>query len=831
MMMVMIYAAYLLGKRKVFSTRRAWCIPVHLPAGIPGQYNGAAVPWALPDSDAKPCVLRSDIIARVGGMSVLANRKKYLFRHCQQGDECATLRALNEMSDAATIEGKEHIPAEPMLVIPNRMNAAALEALEAALGGRTKVAWMIEYELRPEAGVMQRLLKGEASGFTMPPRGMHREQLRGRILATLAAGRHVVLLPGRPAQAPAAPADVAPEMLRQLLEGYPYPVLPVHVGMYRHTHSPLVVTEGEYEQLSLTIRPALPPGPSAVDSVYAAWMEADAAQATRMVSQLYAAADAAAPAGATLPHVLLRSLLAHPGALVIDGVDNTQMTYRQLMVRATTLARQLRLHVASKRIGIILPPGKYSVIANVACLLAGITPVNIDYHFNSSAFESAASQAGLNRLITENRFIEMQPEFPWPLTRDILFIDALPDHGGQHLPLIVRFLRRVITPQRITKWIRTPEDTREDDEALAVYSAAPGGQVRGTMLSHRAVLAGAALSSSRLCLQPGARVLSALPFHHQAGLLHGLIYPLLAGQDIVTYSLPGAGKRLGELAREHGAGLAVFTPRQAAEVLETAEEGAFHSTRAFLIAGKATEHAWRLAHERQGIHLSECYLPQECAMPVACSMAPPPEAAEGRPALPCGAPGTAGLPLPGVAVRITDLDDPLLVQPRGVQGLVWVKGPGMVSALPEGGSTRPAHERWWCTGDVGMLREDGLLVVHGPRTRFSQIEGEIIFHGRVEQLMAKYLKVQDEPGPPKLAVIGVQDEDSGFDKLVLLSTVHKVLGPHDLITLHYALSNDHESTRMTPGRIIPLRSIPTLPDGQVDYARCMSLYQYLQQRQ
>lgn len=188
--------------------------------------------------------------------------------------------------------------------------------------------------------------------------------------------------------------------------------------------------------------------------------------------------------------------------------------------------------------------------------------------------------------------------------------------------------------------------------------------------------------------------------------------------------------------------------------------------------------------------------------------------------------------MPGVAVRITDMDDPLLLQPRGTLGLVWVKGPGMNSAEEESATTgdRPAHERWWCTGDVGMLREDGLLVVQGPRTRFSQIEGEIISHTLAERRLAKYLRGADEPGPPKLAVIGVQDEETGQDRLVLLSTIHKVLGPHDIITLRYALTNDHQSPKLTPSRIIPLRAIPTLPDGQVDYARCMSLYRYLQNK-
>lgn len=737
------------------------------------------------------------------------------------------------MSNTATIEGREHIPAEPVLVIPNRVNTAALQALAEALGGHSKVVWLIEHTLRPKAEIINLLIKQKANGYIIPPAATGPEALHHALQSMYAAGRHVVLLPGRPLQAPAGLADAYPALVQRLLSGWQHLVLPVYVGMYNLQHRPFVTTEDTPEETQVSIRPVMAPGTAHVSAITAAWMDASAEQTGTLLPRLYAPADAQHPAAATLPHALLRSLTTHPNALILDGVDNTQMTYSQLLLRAASLARQLRIHVSNKRIGIILPPGKFSIIANVACVLAGITPVNIDYYYGSAAFESAAQQAELDRLITEHNFIEMQPDFPWPLTRDILFIDTLADNTNQRLSFMWRFFRRVVTPAHIAKWIRLPETIQPQDEALAVFSPSTGsGSVRGSSLSHSTILAGAALSNSRFRLKPGQRILSALPFYHQAGLLEGLIYPLLQGLDIITYSLPTAGKRLGELARKHQAAMAVFTPRQTADVLAKAAEGDFESVAFFHVAGKVSAEMAAKALEQHHVHLCECYLPQECSMPIACNMAPM-VAEDGRPVLPCNEPGTAGLPLPGVAVRVTDLDDPLRVQPLGKLGLVWVKGPGMVPGAADkkpGTPERPAHEHWWCTGEVGYLREDGLLVVQGPRTRFSQIEGEIIFHGEVERLMAKYLNVPNDSGAPQVAVLGVQDEKTGLDMLVLFTTTPKVVGPNEKLSLYYALSNDHRSTNMTPGRIIPLRAIPTLPGGMVDYARCMSLYQYLQRQ-
>ena len=723
------------------------------------------------------------------------------------------------MSAAAIVEGTENVPDKPMLVLPNRVDAGAVEALEELLGGNSKIVWMVEHSLRPAPEISKLLEKRGASGFFISMHHMSRETLHEYLQKAYHAGRHVVLLPGRTEQPHASMADTPLPLLSYLLTDYTLHALPIYIGMYNLKQPPLITDHTPCESLRVRALAPVRPGADMAAEVYAAWMGASVAQAAPLLGEQ-----------PTLPHALLRSMLAHPQAKIIDGVDDTQMTYRQLLVRAAMLARQLRRHVANKRIGIILPPGKFSIIANVACLLAGITPVNIDYTYDSAAFESVALQAELSRLITEHRFIQMQEDFPWPLTRDILFIDDVPDTTGT--PLSWGVLARWITHGRIAKWIQVPEISPED-EALVVFSPSGEGMpVHGHALSHSTLLAGAALCHSRFRVGAGQRVLSALPYHYQAGLLAGLVQPLLLGQDIITYPLPGdtvgTCKRLCTLARQYQAAMAVFTPEQATAVLAQAAEGDFAATTCLHVVGKAPAEAVQLAHTKHHVHLSECYLPPGCAMPIACSTptAPPTAADASTPASLVGdALGTTGQLLPGVAVRITDLENRHRTLPPTAQGIVWVKGPGLnLEPIGEASHSQPAHERWHCTGDVGFLREDGMLVVKGPGTRFTKISGEIIFHEEVEQLMLRFLRVK-ELTPPPLAVVGLPDPKTGQEQLILLSTIHKVVGPHDVITLRYDITNAHLSPLKAPSRIIAMRSIPTLPGGQVNYAYCRALAQ------
>lgn len=720
------------------------------------------------------------------------------------------------MNAVTSIEGREHIPREPVLVIPNRVDEGTLRALEEALGGDGKVAWLVEDTLRPGEDIMSYMWKKQAPGMLCSMEHMSQESLVAKIHARLTAGQHVALLPGRPDQAPACHTDVPPKLLHYLLDKYPLPTLPVYAGMYNRKKLPFVTTEQPYEKLQVRFMPPIRTQMPMADAVTAAWLEASADQVTELAEE----------SGDTLPQALLHSLIHHKSSIIIDGVNDMHMSYRQLLAQATQLACKLRQQTNNKRIGIILPPGKYAIIANVACILAGIAPINIDYTYDEAAFARLTKQAELTRFITEHCFINMQQQFRWPLNRDILFIDEALRPSGFSLLNYGSMLGRWVTPRRILKWVHTPE-IHPGDEALAAFSPAEEGPaVRGASLSHRAIITGAALSHSRFGIGAGQRTLSVLPFHHSAGLLVGLVQPLLLGQDVITYPLPGASKRLYQLARKYEPTQAVLMPEQAEAMLKHAQEGDFAATKLFFVAGKVSATVAKEVYEKHHIHLCESYMPPEAAMPLACNTYRP--TPENRPhssaAIAGGAAGSAGLLLPGVALRITDINRPGAVLPLSSPGVIWIKSAGLFSGRPgDGQQGAQPSERWFCTEEVGCLRGDGLLAMGGNRSRFSKINGEIISHEEVEHLIKRFLRVEEQPEQPRIAIVGMPGDAGDDEQLILLSTIHKYVGPHDVITLRYDLTNAHYPSHWAPGRIIALRAIPTLPGGRVNYPLCLAI--------
>jgi acyl-[acyl-carrier-protein]-phospholipid O-acyltransferase/long-chain-fatty-acid--[acyl-carrier-protein] ligase len=192
-----------------------------------------------------------------------------------------------------------------------------------------------------------------------------------------------------------------------------------------------------------------------------------------------------------------------------------------------------------------------------------------------------------------------------------------------------------------------------------------------------------------------------------------------------------------------------------------------------------------------------------------------------RPTLPTTRQGGIGAPLPGVAVRITGLYTPEPSATPSKPGLVWLKGPAVTSeylGISNGDSPR-MHGQWFCTGDVGYMTPDGLLTILGRKVRFTQMGEEMIPHVQLEEILYNIFNVTPEENERKLAVVSVPSRTGG-EELVMLSTLHKEVTPSDYLTLRYGVTNLHLPSSWAPRHIIPVKFIPTLPNGKLDYQTC-----------
>jgi long-chain-fatty-acid--[acyl-carrier-protein] ligase len=182
-------------------------------------------------------------------------------------------------------------------------------------------------------------------------------------------------------------------------------------------------------------------------------------------------------------------------------------------------------------------------------------------------------------------------------------------------------------------------------------------------------------------------------------------------------------------------------------------------------------------------------------------------------------PGSIGKPLPGVAVRVVDLED-RGVLPAGRMGMIQVSGPTVFSGYLgyEGPSPFVEDEgkRWYVTGDLGELDHDGYLWFRGRLKRFLKAGGEMISLPALEEPFAR-LYPPTEDGP-RVAVEGV--EHDGGRWIVLFTT--EQLGVRDANAL---LLQEGFQGVMRLDEVQRVERIPILGTGKTDYKQLRALIQ------
>jgi malonyl-CoA/methylmalonyl-CoA synthetase len=118
-------------------------------------------------------------------------------------------------------------------------------------------------------------------------------------------------------------------------------------------------------------------------------------------------------------------------------------------------------------------------------------------------------------------------------------------------------------------------------------------------------------------------------------------------------------------------------------------------------------------------------------------------------------PGTVGLPLAHVAVRICD--EANAVVPDGTTGEVWVKGPNVCAGYWRRPDATAAawSDGWFRTGDIGVRAADGYVTLQGRRSDLIISGGFNIYPREIEEL------ILEQPGVREATVVGVPDAVRG----------------------------------------------------------------------
>ena len=297
-----------------------------------------------------------------------------------------------------------------------------------------------------------------------------------------------------------------------------------------------------------------------------------------------------------------------------------------------------------------------------------------------------------------------------------------------------------------SKAVIAPVKLTMDDLAVIGYTSGTTGKSKGAMLSHGNFLSNSIALSKAWAWTKNDLLLLVLPLFHMHGLGVGFHGTLVQGSSILLKRKFVAEEVYNELCNSK---VSMFfgVPTMHKRLLELAKKSDKKPKNIrLMVSGSAPLSAeMHAAIEKEfGITILERYGMTETIMNT------------GNPYLGKRKAGTVGIPFEGVRLRIADENNQEM--PVGESAEIQLRGPNICSGYwqrPKESAEVWTSDKWFKTGDLGFIDEDGYLTINGRAKELIISGGFNVYPREVEEIIAELDEVDE------VAVIGLPDDDLG----------------------------------------------------------------------
>ncbi len=490
------------------------------------------------------------------------------------------------------------------------------------------------------------------------------------------------------------------------------------------------------------------------------------------------------------------------GFSVADSSGRT-LTGGQTLVASLLLAHEVRRRCAGERmVAVLLPASVGGALTNLAVLIAGSIPVNLNFTSGREAMASAMAQCGARTIITSKVFRAKAKLDEMPGMIDLEDVMSAIGPVRKAWTAITAFLLPGWFLRRLYVW--GPDGPSE--LVTVMFSSGSTGTPKGVMLSHANVSSNIEALAQLFWVTREDRIVGVLPFFHSFGFTATLWFPLCCGFGAVYHPNPLDAGAIGELIERYRGTILMSTPTFYQTYLRKCSAQQFSSLRYAVVGAEKLPATLADAfHEKFGLTLLEGYGCTEMSPVVSVNAPDFEEHGHRQKGMKRG---TVGHPLPGVAATVVHPDTGERL-PAGEEGLLLLRGPNrMLGYLNNPEKTAEVfRDGWYVTGDIARIDDDGFIHITDRLARFSKIAGEMVPHIRIEQA------VQTMIGEAGCVVTAVPDEHKG-ERLVIFYQCRE-LAPDDLWR---RLSESELPKLWIPKRdnIFPIDDIPLLPTGKTD---------------
>ncbi len=474
---------------------------------------------------------------------------------------------------------------------------------------------------------------------------------------------------------------------------------------------------------------------------------------------------------------------------VYDKATGNDYTYGRMLIASLILKEHIG-KIREKYVGIMLPTSMGCMLGILGTLHNGKIPVMINY--STGAIDNcryAREKCSFKTIITSRKLLEK------------LDLEAI-----DHMVFVEDILAKVTTLEKLKAAAisKLPFSILKgmvhngpvSEVSVILFTSGSEKEPKAVQLSHKNILHNVDAVPLLVRLDNTDVFMSMLPLFHVFGLTTNFWMPVLLGSTMVTHPNPLEYKTISELVRQYKVTFMTATPSFFYGYLQKSDPGDFSSIRlAIAGADKLPDKVYEGFQKKHNLNVFEGYGTTETS-PVISANYP------GNHKI-----GSIGKPLPGVQVRILDINTDKILG-TNQEGKIQVKGDmvmeGYLGDIEE--TSLRIRNGWYDTGDIGVLDEDGYLWHRGRLKRFVKVGGEMVSLVKVEDVLSRLLPedviccVVDVPNPTKGADVVAAVANGDFD-------MHKVLKQ---------LKKELPSIAV-PRQFYVIENIPMMASGKVNF--------------
>ncbi len=435
----------------------------------------------------------------------------------------------------------------------------------------------------------------------------------------------------------------------------------------------------------------------------------------------------------------------------VDGNGTTaQLTYEQLHAAVDQLAVGLQAWGLQKgqRVAFFLNNRPEFAIVYLAVIKLGAVMVPINLRYRRLEITHILADCTPKLLVTERCQQPLLDEVSDAISTlpGVFYVEDLSQWSN---------ISATRNPQLATCTIDS------DDLALIMYTSGTTGKSKGAMITHNNVMTTVTGLLASWAWEASDRLLLCLPLFHTHGLINGLHCALAAGATILLRSQFEKERTLNELLGDIPSGVpTVFFAvptiyvRLVEELRERSERNSQLTHMRLFCSGSAPLAAETMVEFEQltGHSILERYGMTETGMNLS------------NPYIGPRIPGTVGMPLPGVSMRIVRPgSNPAVEVAVGEEGELLVRGSNVFSAYwnaPEKTAASFSHDdlgrQWFHTGDLARIdAQTGYVTLLGRSHELIISGGFNIYPREIEEMLVTF------PGVAEAAVVGMAHAEWG----------------------------------------------------------------------